>query len=842
MHREENQPTTRRSGAALAAACGIGLLAASLWWLPAAGSVRPIAGLLGFCLAVVGVGLLYRGSERSAAPRSQTRASALERTLGGAGMGVWDWDVVSGQTTFNDTFSRMLGYEPGELPAQFATWKSLVHPDDLPGAMADIEAHHRGETSVYRNEHRIRRKDGSWQWILDVGDLVESTPDGSPRRMIGVHIDLQDQKEAAQRLALAQSSARAGLWDWNVPGGFFVTNAQFHEMLDEEPSEEALPFDYFGERVHPDDLERVLEAVESSHRSDKYDYDLEFRMRKVDGEYKWIRSTGRVVERGIDGDPVRMIGQHMDVDVSKRIQLELARTQALLEETGRLSRIGGWEMDLASRTLTWTDQMYSILELPRTGAAPTLHELLDLCDPKARGFVEQRYMRAMEKGLRWDDEVPMITARGRRIWVRLKGIPRVQRGRCISLSGILQDITEQRRVREEAENAREVALEASRAKSEFLANMSHEIRTPLNGVLGMAEHLEFTELDEEQRECVRTIGSSGKALLGVINDILDFSKIEAGRIELEYLDFNIADVLREVADVAGVRAREKGIELRTDLDPDLPEAVNGDPTRLRQVLLNLSSNAVKFTESGNVTLRVAVQSRDDSGYRVRFEVRDTGIGIPGDRQEGLFRPFSQADASTTRRFGGTGLGLTISRDLVGMMDGEIELESIEGEGSTFWFDIRLGQPQQPLIEALQQAAEPEAGAPSDASSLSILLVEDNGVNELVARRFLERMGHRVTSAGHGEIALECLERERFDAVLMDCQMPVMDGYEATRRIRAGESEGQHLTVIAMTAHAMEGAREECIAAGMDEYLTKPIQRDALEQVLNRVAGAIRRVS
>jgi len=398
----------------------------------------------------------------------------------------------------------------------------------------------------------------------------------------------------------------------------------------------------------------------------------------------------------------------------------------------------------------------------------------------------------------------------------------------------LENRVEQRTA--ELQEALEAAQEATRAKSEFLANMSHEIRTPMNGVIGMTELLLDTSLSSKQRELAATARNSAETLLGVINDILDFSKIESRKLDLETLDFDLRVTLATTCDVLAFGAQKKGLEFVWALDPEVPSSLRGDPGRLRQIVTNLVGNAIKFTAKGEVNLRASVEAQVDGSTTVRFSISDTGIGIPDDRIGSLFEAFSQADASMSRRFGGTGLGLSISKQLAELMGGGIGVTSEEGKGSTFWFTATFeNQPanREPISEALGGFEVRRVLAKERMNDTRILLAEDNPVNQRVAERILVKAGCRVDIAKDGLEAVEALRTLSYDIVLMDVQMPNMDGLEATRTIRDPGSDVRNhdVPVIALTAHTMRGDRELCLEAGMDDYITKPINsRKLLETI------------
>jgi PAS domain S-box-containing protein len=597
--------------------------------------------------------------------------------------------------------------------------------------------------------------------------------------------------------------------------------------------------------IHPDEAGAVIDEINTMLEESRSHALIECRLRASDGTWRETETTltNLVDDPSVHGVVLntRDVSERKAMEAERRRDEEALRlSQAQLAAAQRIGHFGSFHWDIEHDVLSWSDELHQIIGIPKENFTGTIAAYRERLHPADRDRVFAALNRALETGGEIELEHRVVRPDGLIVVLHYRGeVILGGDGKPLRMLGVAQDITEQKRVEDalrvsedRARAAMDQAVEASRLKSQFLATMSHEIRTPMNGVLGMAHLLLDTKLTPNQRRYLLALQDSGTSLLEIINDILDFSKVEAGKLELEHIDFDLHQLVDGVASLFFTSARTKRLDLSVDIGPDVPRWVAGDPVRMRQILTNLTSNAVKFTDSGKVAVNVYRSSRD----LVRFEVSDSGIGIHPEARKTLLDPFVQADASTTRRFGGTGLGLAISSQLVELMGGHLDFDSQAGVGSTFWFEVPMNR-----AANARPAARPAAGLEQESATPApagrILLVEDSHVNQMVATGMLEKLGYSVTLATNGAEAVQVSSEGTFDVILMDCLMPVMDGYEATGRIRSRGGPSSTTPIVALTASAMTGDRERCLAAGMDGYLSKPLSPQALAEVLSQFIGS-----
>ena len=912
--------------------------------------------------------LLAKGRERET--ELYRSAEFLRFAQYAGGFGIFDLDLASGQIVGTPLFFALIGLRANGLPFTRHDWLATVHPEDFEPLVRALEGAMEG-AGHFEVEYRTLVSDGSVRWLAACGEVSTET-DLAHGRLIGTVTEITERKRLeeshrAKTEALTRAQAAAGIatLDLNFHRRSWICSDNFHAFLGLAGN---APLNDLNGRllhVHPEDLERVRRApFETSAQAPSYR--CEFRLLWPPGEERWIAEKADVTH-GPNGEILRIAGALIDVTDLKRAEAALTSTEKRLARTMLGTRDGVWEIDLKTDTFWYGPRFEELLGFDVGELDHSRQGFERLWHPEDLATMRAAVQNKVDAP--FDAEVRLLHKRGHYEWARLRGqFERDANGAPVWVGGSMQLVTDRKLAEQAALDAKLAAEAANRAKSNFLANVSHEIRTPMNGVIGISQILAETELDHTQREYVDIIRGSAQSLLALINDVLDLSKIEAERLELEEVDYDLRDVVYDTAAATALQAAVKGIELVVNIDADVPVLQRGDPVRLRQIIMNLIGNAVKFTHEGYVLLHISSTHREGGPRTVRMVVEDTGIGIPPDRLDRLFKSFSQVDSSTTRHYGGTGLGLSIVKRLVELQGGEVGVESSVGKGSRFWVDLPVsvlrdqagpsplgrgkrilavddlavcreslatklalfsydatvvggvdealarlragerfdlvladelmpvkggldllaalrsdpryaqlpfvllslfgsdhaavaGCPHQPdaiglkpiravklamLIDKVLSGEAPRvANAPQGLRASApfrgyrVLLVEDNPVNQRVALRLLQKLAADVTLANNGAEALERIAETAFDAVLMDCQMPVMDGFTAAVKIREAERRtgaGKRLPIIALTANVMSEDRDRCLAAGMDAHLGKPIEPSQLADCLGRYLG------
>jgi PAS domain S-box-containing protein len=706
----------------------------------------------------------------------------------------------------------------------------------------------------------VRLSDGTRRW-LSVSSTAVRDAGGELESVVVSFSDTTDKTERDQQLDLIVDGAGIGTWDYHLPSGRVVRSPRCAQMLGYDPSEFTADLDQWSRLLHPDDNAREQALMRAHLDGETSEYVAERRLRRKNGTYAWLMIAGRITERSIDGEPIRMTGVNVDLSAQKEAEARLQRASRQLEEAQAIAHMGSWSFNTTSGGIEWSRQTYELFGRNPEDGPPDYEDML-------RDYVEEdgpRLARAVAETSKTGLPYSLVlrTRHGHNgvRYVRGEGRAKFDEAGIIAgMFGTVADVTEeveregaltQARAEAEAANSKltdinqdlemataranrmaQQAEQASQAKSEFLANMSHEIRTPLTAILGytdiLQEEIAAEEASSRRAGAINTIRRAGMHLLAVINDILDLSKIEAGKMAVESVDTSLPRIFLDVDSLMRARAAEKGVTLTTSLTTPIPDRIHGDPTRIRQILMNLVGNAAKFTDCGRIDVRAMLITHAAEPL-LRVEIEDSGPGMTAEQARALFQPFMQADASVTRKHGGTGLGLTISRRLAGLMGGEVRLDfTAPGRGSRFVFEVPLSvHTESTMVQDFDVCGDatsaPSGSAPSRLLG-RILLAEDGEDNQRLIAFHLTRAGAEVVVAANGRIALERLHADAaagqpFDLLVTDMQMPEMDGYTLARTVRQQEL---NLPIIALTAHAMAEDREKCLAAGCDDYATKPI--------------------
>jgi PAS domain S-box-containing protein len=744
----------------------------------------------------------------------------------------------------NDNFCKISGYSRAELVGQrHSIVNSGAHPREFWVEFWETV----GAGRPWRGEICNRNKDGSLYWV-DAMIAPFADENGRVQKYISIHFDITPTKLAEtellrtnERMALAADSAGIGVWEFDVVGNSLTWDDWMYRLYGRRPSDAKPAYELWSGSLHPDDRARSERELGDA-LAGRAEFDTEFRIVQPDGQVRYLKAFARVL-RDDSGAPRRMVGVNLDVTVRKRAELELRETSSLL----------GSVLDAASQvSIVATDpqlnvRMFNVGAELLTGYAE--REVVGRAAPALIHDPDEVATRAAELSLLSGERVeggaafvhPLALHQPREWTYRRKDGTRVPvsltvtamkgpDGELFGYLGVAHDVTRQREHEASLREATRRAEEASRAKSEFLANMSHEIRTPLNAVIGLSYLLGQTALDSEQAATLSKVRLAGKALLALVNDTLDFSKIEAGELKLERVPFHLRSAISEVQEVMIGQAEAKGIAFEVRVDSGVSSTFEGDATRVKQIAINLVSNAIKFTTRGKVELRISQAAAANGQARLRVEVEDTGIGISPADQARLFAPFIQGDTSTTRRFGGTGLGLSIVKRLAELMGGDVGVESRVGVGSTFWANLPLDVRHEGEHRVV---VGPESATRFPLLGVRILVADDSDINLEVAKRILELAGAQVTCVSHGQMAVDRLRQAptAFDVVLMDVQMPVLDGHAASAQIR--DELKLSLPIIALTADARSSERQRCLASGMVDFVSKPFDVDTLVRAVRR---------
>ncbi|MBF0620504.1 MAG: PAS domain S-box protein [Magnetococcales bacterium] len=793
-------------------------------------------------------------SERKQAEDKLLRTSKrLSIATRAGGIGVWEWNLADNQLIWDHQMMEIYHVDKNEFTGHYQAWKNQVHPDDLLPTEALINSALAGDIE-FDTEFRIIWPDGSVRHVRSAG-LVNYSTRGLPESMVGVNWDITILRHAEQSIRNNEERFRAladfspiGIFQASPEGKGIYVNKRWSE-ISHFSSEKTLGEGWIN-AIHPEDRQRTVESWQHVV-ANKEPWAEQSRIIRPDGEVRWVEFQA-FPELNSQGALVSYVGSVVDHTEEKNIVLALKESEDRLINSERMFRslveqayAIFWRFDLDADQFTYMSPQSEVLLGYAIDSWTDLDSWKARIYPDDREWASQYCIARTARGQDHTLEYRAVTKSGRVVWIRdVVTVVTDQKGMPAEMLGIMFDVTKTKEAETNLRSAKREAEKANQAKSIFLATMSHEIRTPLNAILGMGEVLNETELTETQKWSVDTLNRSGEVLLSLINDVLDLSKIEAGQLILEKATFDLHLLVREAVNIFEFTAREKGIVLDLQIDDEVPCWVEGDSTRLRQMLLNLIGNALKFTQKGAISIRLGSSMED----KIFFSVEDTGLGISQAHQEEIFKPFTQADASTTRKHGGTGLGLTICQRLVDLMDGKIWVESTLDQGSTFTFLIPLpassAMPVGPDTLNQDKNAIKHNGQTVDSPTIDsqnpqkILLVDDADDNRLLVQAFLKKSAYQLVMATNGADAVEKFKSESFDFVLMDIQMPVMDGYQATQAIRAWENQQGHnpTPVIALTAHALSEESEQIKASGCDLHLTKPIKKKLLLATLRDYMG------
>ncbi len=744
-----------------------------------------------------------------------------------AGLGLWEWDIENDLFTVNQGLAALLG-RPELAASPFPTHvlTEITHPDDRQLVQEALQACLDSGDGAFLVEHRIHRPDGEERWLWISASVVERTDTRDACKILGVVQDRTEHKQT--KLALEDEKRRTdkalegsltAIWEWDPVENLTRWSPRLAEMLGLPAGDLGGNGDPLTKAIHPDDIEIITDGIER-HLNDGTPYDVEFRMFHADGRELIVRSRGQA-ETDVDGTVLRMAGSLVDVTEERAAKDAALKAGIRAQLAVEAAELGTWELDLRTSIATMDQRLCDLLGRPELANIPiSSSQMFEFTAPEDVDRVRAEFTSLIKGELEFvHNEHRVLRPDGSRTWIlaHVSVAERAANGHSVRLIGVAQDLSEQKETERALRDAKERAETANEAKSNFLATMSHEIRTPLNGMLGVAQLLGLSQLDDKQRRYVDTLQSSGRTLASVIEDILDISRIEAGKLHLTPERVDPEAWLGETLATFSALAAEKSLTLKSRISDDASKPRYFDPRRTAQIVGNLVSNAIKFTDAGSVEISLTAPL---SGV-LRVEVSDTGPGVSKDQQARVFERFSQADMSASREHGGSGLGLAIVKELVELAGGQLGLESEPGQGSTFWFEIPARSSSSQDHKVLSPAAR------CGLNTFRVLIVEDNEVNRTTLQDMLAQHGMQAVAVDSGEAALERLREDAFDLILLDLHMPGMGGFQTLQEIRSNPAYPNTVPVYLVSADATPSARDEAGALGAQGFFTKPVDMTAL---------------
>jgi len=765
----------------------------------------------------------------------------LELALKGISAATWELNMETGEVYYSDYLYRMTGYAEGEIKNIFKENSHFMHEDDREKTFDVFASFLTNKHDHIECEFRIRHKLGHYIWILMRAVVSERRISGQPEKIMGILIDISQIKETQIKLQESESRYRKSLnasgvaiWEWDLVTNQLTATDEYRKLFG-LPLDKSFRLNYTNmiAQVHPDDVGMMENEFRKHFRGETSKLNLEYRFKRLDtGKYEWYELQGAVIVRSPENLPLKAMGFSTSVQDQKSMELKLKESEERWYNAMVVSGAGFWEYDIPDQKFFFSTQMKNILGYIRTNHMPDQISYWEKRIHKDDIEHIKHVIRSAKenKTNSFSLEFRVLNKNEEFVWVSASGICKIDENDVqINFSGAAYDITEKKLSVIAMQKARDLAESSVKAKRRFLANVSHEIRTPMHAILGLSEQLTLSELKPEQAILIQIIHDSSKALMKIINDVLDLSKIEEGKFTLDELVFNPNQLMKQVCDLFAPQAEKKEIGLHLTLPPHEAGVFLGDPSRIRQVFSNIINNAIKFTEQGSIDINFNLEKTAPNIYSLVFICKDTGVGMSEEMKKRIFEEFVQEDESFHRKYGGSGLGLSITNELVKLMNGEILIESKKNAGTTIMVKIPVRAITDSTIKKADELTPIDLGA---LQRVRILAAEDNEFNRLLMKFIFEKNKIPYDFAQNGKVAIEMAASHHYDIILMDIQMPEMDGLEATQLLR--KQYGDNIPIIAITANAIKEELDYYLKNGFTDYLTKPFEEKKLLQKISRL--------